>query len=419
VSPVIDVQRRYRELGRLRLGRKRRTDTGQLVPQRLATWRLTSPDRRLLNAAADVWGGEVGEWTDAPTEGDQWELITEANELQVYVPPQDLDAGQWFELWTRGGVQRRCNGSVELISGQACLCDPADRACTLTTHLAVVLPQLPDVGVWRVRTSSWNAAAELPSSLALLQRIHEAGALPIALLGIEARTKVREGKTTHFTVPVLRYPDTIAAAEAAGIPVLSGRRRTGPELPPERPALPDEAAFATDDEPWGRTPEPVSADPEADMTIEDAADASPYGGTGGEPVEASAGAGGETTAAALGKGATPAPAATSASPPGTDPAEAIAGTTEPYTDAPEPPAHDTTPDASGPQKAGESPVSDRTPDWPRLEADLLALGAEVMRAIKRACIERRWGWPPTASWQPDRLAFLEDAVAAAKDEAAS
>src|SRR4029077_13106486 len=221
VVPIIDVQKRYRELGRLRLGKK----GAKGAPQRLGTWGFTSPDRRLLDAAAAAFGGEVGVWAGAPTEGDQYELVSEAAGLRVYVPPQDLASSMYYELWSRGGVKRRCDGETEYLSGRDCICArDGKRTCSITTHLAVMLPQLPDVGVWRVRTSSWNAAAEIPSTVDLLQRIHDEGALPLAILGIESRTVVSEGQTKHFVLPVLKYPSSIAEAEAAGIPILSHRR---------------------------------------------------------------------------------------------------------------------------------------------------------------------------------------------------
>jgi hypothetical protein len=87
------------------------------------------------------------------------------------------------------------------------VCDPADRECKLTTHILVVLPDLPDVGVWRLRTGSWYAASELPGTLDLL--LQTGVPLPPAVLAIDQRTVKRDGQTHRFNVPVLRIDRTI------------------------------------------------------------------------------------------------------------------------------------------------------------------------------------------------------------------
>jgi len=251
---VIELQRRYRTLGRVRLGDKRTTEEGKVVPVKLATWRLTSPSSELLERAAAIWGGKVAVWKDAPSEGEQFELLTKTAELEAYVPPQDLDRSQYLELWSAGGVQRRCDGVTELISGRECMCSPDERKCQITTHLLVILPQIPDLGVWRLTTHGWNAAGELPATVELLRQVHAEGAIPAAVLGIEQRTKKTEGKTHHFAVPVLRLPYTLAEAEKAGHHVLT-QGRGKPALPGERPALPGDPSFKGEREAeWGSPP---------------------------------------------------------------------------------------------------------------------------------------------------------------------
>lgn len=255
VAPLV-IQTRYRELGRLRMGEK--GSKGQ--PVKRSTWRLTSADKSLLDGAAELWGGEVTEWEGAPTEGTQWELATDAAEIPVLVPQQDLEGSQYLEAWSGGGVQRRCDGVTELISGRACRCDPDARECKLTTHLLLMLPQLPDVGVWRLTTHGVNAAAELPGTVALLNAIRLQGGMPGAKLAIESRTSKSEGQTRHFTVPVLRLPQSLldlgAASETGGIPQLTGgtlQPVAPPSLPGGRAALPADASFQN-----GREPEPPS-----------------------------------------------------------------------------------------------------------------------------------------------------------------
>jgi len=253
VSPVrpFIVQRRYRELGRIRLGDK----GGAGGRRRLSTFRLTSPSRPLLENAAELWGGQVQEWKGAPTEGTQYELTTEASELPVMVPTQDMEGSQYLELWTAGGVKRRCDGETELISGRKCKCDPEAPECKITTHLILVLPQIPDLGVWRLTTHGFNAAAELPETVRLLQHAYAEGHLPGATLAIESRTSKEGGETRHFTVPVLKVPFTLQEMAGGsierGVPVLA----IGRAALPEGPKLEEKAAgWAEDGAPHGAPP---------------------------------------------------------------------------------------------------------------------------------------------------------------------
>jgi len=238
VSPI-HIQRRYRELGRIRLGEK--GAKGQ--PVKRDTFRLTSPTRSLLDRAADLWGGTVTAW-DGPNEGDAWQLATTTDELQVLVPQQDIESSQYFEEWTAGGCAKRCDGITNLINGRPCSCDPDNRACKITTHLQVMLPQLPDVGVWRITTHGFNAAAEIPGTVALLDTLRRSGQMPAATLGIEHRTSKKDGKTQRFIVPVLKIPHTLlelgmsTAVEpvAALEPVRRAELPEPPALPPTTPA---------------------------------------------------------------------------------------------------------------------------------------------------------------------------------------
>lgn len=235
---IADVQRRLRELGRIRIGSK--DERG--YPTRLDVFRLTSPSLELLRFASGQWGGVPAEWVGAPGEGTQYELVTETGELEVYVPKQDVAGKQLLELYTKGGVQRRCDGTTELRSGRSCMCDPDDRACTPTTHVLFILPQIPDIGTWRLVSRGWNAAAELPATVDFLGQVSETSAPPLATLAIETRTSVVDGKTKHFSVPVLRVPYTLVELRRGGVPVLEGRPR--PPIAGELPELPDDPSFA-------------------------------------------------------------------------------------------------------------------------------------------------------------------------------
>lgn len=199
--PIIGLQLSQAEAGRIRLGYKATTQSGGTRPAKLDRFRFTSPRRNLIEKIAELYGGTVQPW-QPPKGGSQWEVITNATEVPVVVPPQDPAQSQWLELWSKGGCQRRCDGQTEKISGQACMCDPdpALRDCKMHTRLRVMLEDVPGMGAWRVDTGSYYAATELPGIAQLLAQAQ--GAIPGKLV-LDQRTVTRNGKTNNFVVPVL------------------------------------------------------------------------------------------------------------------------------------------------------------------------------------------------------------------------
>lgn len=75
--------------------------------------------------------------------------------------------------------------------------------CAATSRLNVVLPDMPDMGVWRVETHSWYAANELAGTVDMvLSGTGGKGLVPVTLR-IEPRTRVAGGQTKHFPVVVV------------------------------------------------------------------------------------------------------------------------------------------------------------------------------------------------------------------------
>jgi hypothetical protein len=287
---MLDVQRRYRELGRIRLGEK----GAKGEPQKLDTFRLTSPNIHYLEVASLKYGGTVELWQDAPT-GEQWQLVTDTNQLDVLVPPQRISDSQGYALWTAGGLQRRCDGSTQT-DGTACVCDPTDRECKPVTHLQVMLPRLPDLGVWRLTTTGFNAAAELPMTVDLLSALTDAGRPIPAVLMIEHRTSKVGGQTRRYVVPTLGFVKSIAELEEVAelepgtlqriltAPVRAAAAAR-PVLPAERAALPAEPApIPTPDdsvEPTGR----VTADGSTDVPAAEPPTLAPQDPDGGSAAD--------------------------------------------------------------------------------------------------------------------------------------
>ncbi|MFD7774315.1 hypothetical protein [Streptomyces sp. NPDC059753] len=228
--PILVLQQRLRELGRIRIGQKVATAKGGTRPAKLDRFRLTSPSRELLDRVAAKYGGTVAPWT--PEGGaEQYEVITDAKRMPIHVPPQPVS--QYFELWSGGGCQRRCDGITELLKDRPCICgpDPERRQCKPTTRLNVVLSEIEGVGVWRLESHGYYAALELPGVAELLA---QAGGYVEAFLGLEQRTAKRDGKTHHWMVPTIDLaitPAALMAGAASGPAVTGGPQRAAIEAP--------------------------------------------------------------------------------------------------------------------------------------------------------------------------------------------
>lgn len=223
--PIINLQRKLTEVGRIRLGAK----SAKGAPTKLDKFRLTSKSRDALDAAAAVYGGTVQPWNGP--DGDAFELITDTTVLDVVVPPGNA-LSQWYEMWSGAGCQRRCDGQTETISNRPCLC-PADQltrsemstrgqACRPTTRLSVILPKIKSVGLWRLESHGYYAAAELAGIAELLQQVSATDKYLPATLRLEQRSAKKQGKTSRFAVPVLEVGATVQEAiqaVAGGAPI--------------------------------------------------------------------------------------------------------------------------------------------------------------------------------------------------------
>jgi hypothetical protein len=267
---TLAFQQQFRPIGRIRTGMQveyEKNGRKGKRPGRLDTFRLTSADVRMLERAAEVYGGTVVEWPEAP-DGDALQLVTEARELDVLVPGgQPLS--QWYEMWGAGGCLRRCTGEEETLSGGPCLCpaDPGDRtelaakgdACKPTTRVNLLLPDM-DLGAWLLVSHSYYAAVELPPVISLLAGMATQTSRPVAAkLWIDQRRIKRPNQPPkEFSVPAIRtgvtWLDLIAAGGDVERPALA-TGRVAAQLPagdtplPDDPAVIDQAAEATPEPP--------------------------------------------------------------------------------------------------------------------------------------------------------------------------
>lgn len=247
IQPLADLESRAPEAGRIRLGIK----TAKAMKS-LDTFRFTSPYRDCIEALADNYGGEVRPWTDpkaSPT--NQWEVVTAASEVEVFLPPNPVST--WYELYSGGGLLRRCDGAVCQIPQQTgpqqwepvdtpCICTAkGNMECSPHTRLKVLLPNVPFRGVWRLETKGWNALKELPGMADLIRQLNESGSMVRVALGIEKRTQMRPSGKRNFVTPTLTMLDT-------PFEIMSGKASIS-SLAPAQPAPKAIAApVETDDE---------------------------------------------------------------------------------------------------------------------------------------------------------------------------
>lgn len=208
---ILSLQRQARELGRLRTGY---TDTSGRKPRpvRSNTWIVSSHAEHYVKAAAEAWGGDVEKWNPQGGGAPQFRVVTIQAALDAILPPGD-PLSQSYEMWSNGGCTRRCDGVTELLSDSPCVCRSKHgddfhelakgSVCSATTRLNVFLPEMPDVGVWRMETHSFYAAQEIAGAVDLIKGAvgHEA-AIPIRLR-IEQRMRKAGGETKKFPVVVV------------------------------------------------------------------------------------------------------------------------------------------------------------------------------------------------------------------------
>lgn len=233
--PILDLQKRSRELGRIRTGHK----AANGAPKKLSKFRITSQSKALLENVATLYGGEVREWTPAGG-ASQWEVYTEVDRIPIFVPPQPVT--QWYETWSAGGCTHRCDGETDYITGEAC--DPEESALHQqskpTTRLNVVLKEVEGIGFFRLESHGWNAAVELPQAAEFLAY---AKGYVDGWLALEERVSksMKNGKseTKRYLVPIIEIgvtPAQLMAGEGrVQTPTLEGPVKAAAAIESGRP----------------------------------------------------------------------------------------------------------------------------------------------------------------------------------------
>lgn len=316
--PIVDIQRRFRELGRIRTGEQVATGKtyqsgprrGQpkMRPTKLPRFRLTSPWQHLIEHAAEAFGGDPRPWHNDGTGGDEYEVVVDVDSLPVIIPPGDFFE-QWYELWTGGGCARRCDGKRQVLVDQPCRC-PEDvferqekaaknppEACKPTTRVRLMLPDVADVGIWRLETHGFHAAAELGGAAGLVEAAVRLGTMIPADLRLQAREGARRPgeQRKKFYVPAITFRGTLGPVlDALGVlesgatmPALVGMEPRPAIDHGGTPALPAGTTF--DPSPVERSsfPDQPPAPPAGDQVLDvDPGEGSIDAGDGFEPAGA-------------------------------------------------------------------------------------------------------------------------------------
>ncbi|MFI6279619.1 hypothetical protein [Streptomyces sp. NPDC050988] len=242
--PIIDLQRRMRQLGEIRIGHVvsgvSAKGNAYTRPAKLDKFRFTSPSREILASVAELYGGEVKPWTPANGGPAEFEVYSQANRLPVLIPPLDA-VSQWYELYAGSKCQRRCDGQTEHKSDRPCMCDPENRDCKITTRVNVMLRDVPALGQWLLITKGYHAAVTLPPAAELLA---QAGGYVAGWLGMEEKTAIVKDQVARFLVPTLDVEITPAALMAGKITGATAAVAPGPERVAITGGRPDYAALA-------------------------------------------------------------------------------------------------------------------------------------------------------------------------------
>ena len=226
MSRILNRQRQLAEQGRLRLGYMTEGRNNKMRPVGSETWIVTSHSEEYVRAAAGLWGGTVEQWQPQGNGAQQWRVFTEARQIDAILPPGD-PLTQAYEMWNRGGCQRRCDGLTEQFSGSPCIClaeygdrwfenDPT-KVCVSKSRLKVILPEMPGLGAWRVETGSFYATDEIAGIVdAIRAAVGEQQLVPVRLR-IEHRTRVAAGQTKQFMLPMVELRGATAGQILSGV----------------------------------------------------------------------------------------------------------------------------------------------------------------------------------------------------------
>jgi hypothetical protein len=236
---ILDLQTRFTEAGRIRLGERRGNR-----PTKIDKLRFTSPSHDLIAQIAQLYGGTTSQW-ESPR-GMEWQVYIEQEEIDIIVPPSDEALTTSYEIWSGAGMRLYCDGQTMKRPGSdeerpcQCLEDIAEgreRECKIKARMIVWLPKIQTLGVWRLETGSWYAAGELTRMVdTLLQASEQLQRAVSAKLRLDKRVVKRDGQTFNFNVPIITPVGDVAMVLEAATPMAALPTARDVDMRPEAPA---------------------------------------------------------------------------------------------------------------------------------------------------------------------------------------
>ncbi|MEU1883498.1 hypothetical protein ABZ470_39845 [Streptosporangium sp. NPDC020072] len=278
---LIDDQRMARPLGKLRAGYFD-TSSGRGRPVRSETWIATSPDKNLIEALAAQYNGVVEKYVPQGIGLKGWQVDTGLSALEAILPKGD-PLSISYEMWSRGGVQRRCDRALESKSGRPCICQaqygpefhrtaPKDAVCVRHTRVGVILPDAPDVGEFLVESHGFYASQYIRHDVEFIKENVGPDVLVPVYVVIDPVEKMQDGKKKNYIVVHLKQRGIstgqfLAAAGARHRALMSTRQVAALEAAPaDAPGYLERIARAASREEILALREEAAADPSPGIT---------------------------------------------------------------------------------------------------------------------------------------------------------
>lgn len=260
MTPIRTGRKGWPRIGSLSAGHQTVSKKGKVHPTKTDTIVVHALRREILEPFVACYGGEIAESPTSTEERERFYLVTDAREMDVLIPGDlERSLSQYYEAWASSGLVRRCDGLECLLwrkepkKGEVvgelseeirpCICDTEegeDRLCKPTIRLSVVpvdvAPDIPDIGVFQLRSTGYFTNAELEADLELIQAIIGRLGAGVPLKLIIEQVRSRRGLMPKFRLTLGATPREIAA----NLPAAA-----------ERPLLPSVEVSPEDEEPVG------------------------------------------------------------------------------------------------------------------------------------------------------------------------
>ena len=182
----------------------------------LTEWRFTTGDPDVAQAIAEKFGGSPKTWETSTEES--LEVMTDTTSLPIHLTAIQSE----FVLWGRGNTPiRSCNGETQKDDAcSACVCPRdlkehkeaarAGSACQPSVRATFRLLDLPDLGLWRFNSASWQLASAVNEAEAALAAAGGEADGVLRLELVEYTTK--NGRNVSYTKPIIEVAKVAALA---------------------------------------------------------------------------------------------------------------------------------------------------------------------------------------------------------------